>query len=58
MLPRISIVALAALAPCIESVATSSTTSAACTWPASLGGVDAKRALVQLSLPGGPPRGA
>lgn len=59
MIPRISIVALAALAACTETTAGSST-NAACTWPASLDDADAaagachaKRALVQCSLPGG-----
>jgi hypothetical protein len=59
MLPRTSIVAVATLAACTGSVTGSSTSTAACTWPTSLDGVDAagachaKRALVQCSLPGG-----
>jgi hypothetical protein len=60
MVPRISIVVLAALAACTGSMGASSTTTTVCTWPTSLDGVDAtagachaKRALVQCSLPGG-----
>jgi len=61
MLPRISISALTALAACTTSAGGSSTTSTstACTWPASLdeadaaaGACHAKRALMSCSLPG------
>jgi hypothetical protein len=60
MLPRSSIFAFAAFAACTTTAGGPSTTTTACTWPASLDDVDAaagachaKRALVQCSLPGG-----